>query len=696
MRNSLNLYQFPQEIVQTPQGQACRLKLPQTDPQDLPTVSILTPTYNRKIFKDLMLRNWNAIDYPRNKLEWIIVDDSQEGRGLNPRDFQQPNIRYLRIPKKITIGKKRNFLASLAKHQILVHFDDDDYYPPESVVARVKCILNSNKQCTGCTKTLCYDLLHDQTFEAYDPSDDDFNKPCTISESSMAYTKEFWLQGKYNDNDTRGECLNFIQNRHDQIVEIPYIFVVTQLSHSNNTIKRWMTGDTKHTVQFTDNIPLMDLMLIQNLRANVIVQFPEWKKAISFVKRYNKVPKKKYLKLMESNPHLSTNPLVINQYQQYITKKSSNRDIIWYCGPGNYLKHSNPWDGRTTDLGGSEEAVVNICEGLAKRGFNVSVYNLVDSNKTINGVKYIPYWKWIPGDKQLCTVVWRDPSILDTKINSDVVLLDLHDVIDHQWLTPERLENLDYIMCKSNYHRDLYSKVTDRIKIIPNGINVREYKNNFNTTRQKNIITCTSSPDRCIMSLLDALPIIRERYPYTEIHWAYGFKHGVNKGGIESNNNPKVKEWYNKVMEKINNTEGFYNLGRLTHQEVAKLLQKSNIYAYGTHFPEIDCISITKAMVSGCIPIVTPVAALNEKMKFCGDVVHTQCEGCVDNIEIEYGRIDYSNSGFGDFDGWVGSLMDQLSVDVGENRRCGMSDSVCRVYDWDNIINGWISVVNKK
>ena len=66
-----------------------RLELPEMSDDELPTVSILTPTGNRPHFVRLMFRNWNAIDYPKNKLEWVIVDDGDvpmlSGKPADPR-----------------------------------------------------------------------------------------------------------------------------------------------------------------------------------------------------------------------------------------------------------------------------------------------------------------------------------------------------------------------------------------------------------------------------------------------------------------------------------------------------------------------------------------------------------------------------------------------------------------------------------
>ncbi len=687
-REPLNLDTFPCKYIETENGQACHMELEWIDPEKLPTVSILTPTYNRKLFQSFMIKNWERIDYPRNKLEWIIVDDSDEDKKMDPSLFNKPGIRYIRVKTKIDLGKKRNFLASLANNEMLVHMDDDDYYPPENVISRVKTIvLSEGKDCVGCVKTLCYDLIHDQTFEAYDPSNNPVSdEPSTISESSLAYTKEFWKTQKYTDTDTSAECLSFIKDRKDKIIAIPYIFVVTQLSHSDNTIKRWMLRSTKHTVQFTDNLNMMDSMLIQDLRAKIIMEFPLWKDSISFVQRNFKLNKKQLIKKLEKKPKLQTNPFIINHIRTLQSKTDCNKDIVYYCGPGKYLNFSNNWNGNTPGLGGSEEAVVNLSEQFVKLGYTVTVYNTCETESTINGVKYRQYWKWSPLDKQTLTIVWRDPSILDYSINSETVVLDLHDVIDPDWLTPERLNNATNIYCKSEFHKELLKQKNNKIRVLANGIDskeIRKYKGT-KAIRKSNIISCTSSPDRCIRALLKALPIIRAEngLENTMIYWAYGFKSGITKGGMEAHDDPEIKEWVKETKSLIQKTEGFVDLGRISHSEVVKLLKTSSIYAYGTYFPEIDCISMTKAMASGAVPIITPTGALTDKLKYFEFLEIDNGPTVVPRMN--YDSLDYSISGT-DFDKWVESLINQLRTNVDETERDKMAKPVLNDYDWVNI-----------
>jgi glycosyltransferase involved in cell wall biosynthesis len=153
---------------------------------------------------------------------------------------------------------------------------------------------------------------------------------------------------------------------------------------------------------------------------------------------------------------------------------------------------------------------------------------------------------------------------------------------------------------------------------------------------------------------------------------------------MEAHTDPEVQEWVRKTKKLISETEGFKNLGRISHSEVSKLTKISSIYAYGTYFPEIDCISMTKAMAGGAIPVITPTGALCEKTKFySNDESLTPVKP-----RLTYDNIDYSVTG-PEFDEWVQRLINQLNTVVTDQRN-EMSTLVCETYDWESIVEQWI------
>lgn len=674
----LNIEEYPCKYVETENGTACHMHL---EDVELPKISVLTPYYRRKHFQTLMLRNWDCQEYPKNLMEWVIVDDSPKPE-IGNKILSLPNVKYIHLPKKIPLGKKRNLLASVASHEILVHMDDDDWYDPRSFLARVKVLVLSGKKCTGCTKTLCYDLLGDQTFEAYDP--DENGNPSTISEATLAYRKSWWKEQMYDNEANNGECLELIKGRHKDIVSIPYIFVVTQFSHGKNTIARYIDKSTKHTVQFMDNLPMMDSVFINNLKAEIISQFPEWKNALRFLKMHGgETNQKKWYKQLLGNKTLRENPMILEYYRRF--KSGKKYDVVYYCGPGKYLNFTKTWDGGTPGLGGSEEAVVNLAENWAKNKMSVCVFNNVTKITTINGVIYKPWWMWLPLDRTKHTIFWRDPSHLDFLVNSENVYLDLHDIIDVGWITKERLYNATKIMCKSEFHRDSLGIDPTKTQVIPNGISCQLP---WMDKRQYSIV-CTSSPDRCLGSLLDASENLLEEFPHLVVYWAYGFKQGINMP-MDEHEDPTIKTWVSNKksrMEFLSNKypNRFVDCGRLSHERIYRLLGQCNIFAYGTSFPEIDCISLTKALAMGCYPVVSHCGALGEKLYRLGIPGPVYGGNCVLNGSLDY---DLSPE---NYKRWFGSLREELTKPIDYEYRSKLAKRVRGEYDWDFLANGWFT-----
>ena len=47
-----------------------------------------------------------------------------------------PNIKYIKLDNHMSVGEKRNYGVEQCSHPYIVHQDDDDYYFPDSILAR--------------------------------------------------------------------------------------------------------------------------------------------------------------------------------------------------------------------------------------------------------------------------------------------------------------------------------------------------------------------------------------------------------------------------------------------------------------------------------------------------------------------------------------------------------------------------------
>ena len=228
------------------------LKLPHIDDTSLPCVSIITPTYymRRKIFP-MAIRNFENFNYPKNKIEWVIVDDSPADydsiEDLLPRDKR---IKYIRMDsggELMTVAMKRNICVSNSSHQYIIHMDDDDYYPPESILSRIKVLLkykNQGIECVGSTIIGTYNILNNTSSMSSDG-------PISLSEASMGYTKNFWAEKPFDDYVVTGEHKSFCEGRLNKIIDIPYSYIIIAVSHKDN-ITNNLRSDNSGILKYSD------------------------------------------------------------------------------------------------------------------------------------------------------------------------------------------------------------------------------------------------------------------------------------------------------------------------------------------------------------------------------------------------------------------------------------------------------------
>ena len=88
---------------------------PLLDRKECPPISVVTLIYNRRKYFDLARHNMILTDYPKNKIQWVIVDDSDnlEEQASDKiiqtqNQFTDMDILYVPLLKKTPISQKRN------------------------------------------------------------------------------------------------------------------------------------------------------------------------------------------------------------------------------------------------------------------------------------------------------------------------------------------------------------------------------------------------------------------------------------------------------------------------------------------------------------------------------------------------------------------------------------------------------------
>lgn len=104
----------------------------------MPVVSIITPTGRRETL--LRLQYQNLLRQTIQDFEWRILDDGPAPSGFFTA-LKDDRVHYEYNSQRISIGTKRNLMVKGAASELIVQFDDDDFYVPsylETMIARLQ------------------------------------------------------------------------------------------------------------------------------------------------------------------------------------------------------------------------------------------------------------------------------------------------------------------------------------------------------------------------------------------------------------------------------------------------------------------------------------------------------------------------------------------------------------------------------
>ena len=309
-------------------------------------------------------------------------------------------------------------------------------------------------------------------------------------------------------------------------------------------------------------------------------------------------------KLSEAIPdELIDQELLMDFKWRYTTPKVwSDKSIVFFCGTV-----YEPWgpESLTTGIGGSEEAVIQLAPRLVKLGWEVTVYNNCIKEGIVDGVDWVRYERFNPRDMFNVLVSWRH-NIFPRARSAMKRYIDCHDVLDPSQYTKDALQGAK-LLVKSQAHRVLVPDLPDEmVRIIPNGIDTDKFNG---SGKKKNNLVSTSSYDRGLEHLLEMWTDIRKEVPDTTLDIAYGWDlYDKTPAGTSL----EGQEWKAR-MERLFQQDGITVHGRVSHDEVAKLYNQAEVFAYPSHFYEIDCISLTKAQAALAIPVTTTIGSLAER-----------------------------------------------------------------------------------
>ena len=273
-------------------------------------LSVITVFNDFINFKELMLYNFNNINYPKELIEWIIVDDSREYNGnLFPMednilyihfkpdeikehlekcfkkfDIQKNDITFENDQKKgefeyhlnlmrLPSGFKRDYAVGLSSNPYILHLNYDCIYLNNDIKTKINIIKKKRIECLFSDYMITYNIKNRK-----------FGKLTGYkSEACLFHTKEFWSRKGFKWDEMYNEANDFYYG--NGAARVHYKESVVQILTNHNFNRYAIESDSathnnyKHLeipdIVYSINNKLYDLQtelndLLYNKKINIV------------------------------------------------------------------------------------------------------------------------------------------------------------------------------------------------------------------------------------------------------------------------------------------------------------------------------------------------------------------------------------------------------------------------------------------
>jgi glycosyltransferase involved in cell wall biosynthesis len=295
-----------------------------------PFVSICTPTFNRRPFLPYLFECFINQTYPKNKMEWIIVDDGTDKVEDLIDDLKKkhdlPQIKYVHSNERMLLGKKRNYMHSLCSGEIIIYMDDDDYYPPERVSHAVET-LEKNKEflIAGSSELHIYFRKQNKIYQ-FGPYKTNHSTAATF-----AFRKKLLLETSYDESAALAEETKFLKDYTIPLIQLNVKKTILVFAHCHNSFDKNILlenpsqsemKESKYSIDdFIKNKELKDFYL-NNLDINLINYEPgDPKHKPEVLNQIKKIQENRTQRIFEYQKNIEIEQLK-EYYEKIITDKN--------------------------------------------------------------------------------------------------------------------------------------------------------------------------------------------------------------------------------------------------------------------------------------------------------------------------------------------------------------------------------------
>lgn len=199
-----------------------------------PLVTCVMPTCDRHQFVPEAIRYLLRQDYPN--LEIVIVDDGVA--AVAPLLPQDSRFRLIRLPGKKNVGAKRNIACAAARGEFIIHWDDDDWYPPDRVTRQIEALRKGHADICGTSTLFYHDARSARAWRYYYKG----SGRVWVAGNTLAYRRSCWTAHPFPEIQV-GEDSRFVwAEPRAAVCDLGAPNLCVARIHAGNTSRKVITG----------------------------------------------------------------------------------------------------------------------------------------------------------------------------------------------------------------------------------------------------------------------------------------------------------------------------------------------------------------------------------------------------------------------------------------------------------------------
>ena len=253
---------------------------------------------------------------------------------------------------------------------------------------------------------------------------------------------------------------------------------------------------------------------------------------------------------------------------------------------------------RGIGIGGSEYALLTMCEEWYKSGYDVCLYNNPAGESDFSPFEQKPVNAFDPNGSRDVIITFRSPNAKSIVAKGLRVWwsCDQYTIGDYRQFAPTQ----DKIVCISDFHKKYFMEqygIKTATKIdLP--VRVHDLYPN-DVEKRRNSLIFTSVPDRGLRYMREAWNTIKDRVPDASLTITSDYR----LWGLEEPRNDKFRrDWIGAKDVSF--------LGAVPRKRLIKEQLSADIYAYPNIYDELFCVSLAEAQVCGAYPVTSEMGAL--------------------------------------------------------------------------------------